>query len=148
MDLACILSTAVLESLCYGTNMQVLRLHTNVQLKCSVEDTSFPQWLLDVSHGHHIDENGKIDIPPSMVTFNEDILINKIYRDLGKMPLTPPPINYFLDHAILAPQNIDVQDTNEKILQKMQNDEIMCYSADSLENNGEGIGDNIPEDFF
>jgi len=119
-----------------------------MQLQHSPEDACFSQWLLDVGHGQHIDKKGKIPIPPFMVTFSEDELISQIYGDIGEIELTPPPIDYFLDHAILAPRNIDVQQTNEKILGKMKGQKIICYSADSLEDEGKGIPNDVPEDFF
>ena len=62
--------------------------------------------------------------------------------------LIPPPVDYFLDHAILAPQNIDVQETNEKILEKMQGDEIIYHSADSIQNDGDGIPDDVSADLL
>ena len=83
--------------------MHILKLRTNMQLQRSPEDASFSQWLLDMGHGQHVDKNDKIDIPPSMVTFSEDELISQIYGDIGEIELTPPPIDYFLDHAILTP---------------------------------------------
>ena len=81
-----------------------------------------------------------------MVTLTEDDLIDRIYGDIGHLSLTPPPIDYFLEHAILAPRNIDVHDANEKILQKMPGDEIIFHSADSIEDEGEGVPNDIPED--
>lgn len=49
-------------------------------LQHSPEDTDFTQWLLDVGHGRNIDEDEKIDILKSMVTFDEEELINNIYK--------------------------------------------------------------------
>lgn len=83
-----------------------------------------------------------------MITFTKDELINDIYRDIRLIPLTPPPLDYFLDHAILAPRNVDVQETNEKILKKMQGQEIIFHSTDSLENDGEGVPDDVYGDFL
>jgi hypothetical protein len=128
--------------------MNILKLRINMRLQDSPDDVSYGQWLIDIGHGRHIDEKGNIDIPQSMVTFSEEELINQIYGDIDNLTLTPPPIDYFLDHAILAPRNIDVQETNEKILKKMQGHEIICQSADSLEDEGEGVRDDVPEDFL
>ena len=129
-------------------NMHVLKLRTNMRLQDSPENTSFAEWLLDIGHGRHIDNDGNVLIPQSMVTFSEDDLIDKIYGDIENITLTPPPVDYFLDHAILAPRNIDVQETNDKILQKMPGREIVFHSADNLENDGEGIQQDIPQDFL
>jgi ATP-dependent exoDNAse (exonuclease V) alpha subunit len=81
-------------------------------------------------------------------TLSEDDLINKIYGDIDNIALTPPPVKYFLDHAILAPRNVDVQETNEKILQKMPGHEIIYHSADSIEDEGEGVSNDVPEDLL
>ena len=129
-------------------NIQILKLRTNMRLQHSPKDASFSRWLLEVGHGQNIDENGRIDIPQLMITLSEDELINKVYGDISTISLTPPPVDYFLDHAILAPRNIDVQETNEKILKIMPGPEIVCHSADSLEDEGEGVPNDIPEDLL
>lgn len=129
-------------------NIQVLKLRINMRLERSPEDSSFANWLLNVGHGRDIDQNGHINIPSSMITLSENDLIDKIYGDIDSITLTPPPVDYFLDHAILAPRNIDVQDTNEKILKKMPGREIIYNSADSLEDEGEGVRNDIPEDLL
>ena len=129
-------------------DINILKLRVNMRLKDSPEDNSFAQWLLDVGHGRHIDDDGNIDIPESMLSFTEDELIDQIYGDIHCLPLTPYPIDYFLDHAILAPRNVDVQDANEKILKRMQGNEIIFHSADSLESDGEGTCDDVPEEFL
>ena len=108
----------------------------------------FANWLLNVGHGRDIDQNGHINIPSSMITLSENDLIDKIYGDIDSITLTPPPVDYFLDHAILAPRNIDVQDTNEKILKKMPGRDIIYNSANSLEDEGEGVRNDIPEDLL
>jgi hypothetical protein len=59
--------------------------------------------LLDVRHSHDVDNEENIEIPQSIVTFNKDELISKIYKDIKDITLTPLLINYSLDHAILAP---------------------------------------------
>jgi PIF1-like helicase/Helicase len=129
-------------------NIIILKLRKNMRLQQSPEDVKFSEWLLDVGHGRDIDDDGKILLPPSIVTFDEDELINKIYDGIDHIQLTPPPIDYFLDHAILAPRNVDVQVTNEKLLQKMCGREIVCHSADTLEDEGEGVPNDIPQEFL
>jgi hypothetical protein len=89
--------------------------------------------LLEVGHGRNIDEHGHINIPQStLITLHSPLL----------------PVEYFLDHAILAPRNVDVQETNEKILQKMPSHEIIYHSADSIEDEGEGVSNDVPEDLL
>ena len=114
----------------------------------SSEDRHFSEWLLDVGHGRNIDHEGKIKLPDSIVTYDEEELINKIYEGIDHLQLNPPPLHYFLDHAILAPRNADVESTNEKLLNKMRGHEIICHSADALEDEGEGIPHDIPQEFL
>ena len=45
---------------------------------------------------------------------------------------SPPPPQYFLDHAILAPKNKDVHKTNQIILDHMPGNEITFFSADNI----------------
>jgi hypothetical protein len=56
---------------------------------------------------YNVLKDSNIYIPESMVTSSEDKLIDKIYGDINCSPLTPHPIDYFLDHAILTPWSID-----------------------------------------
>lgn len=128
--------------------MIVIKLQKNMRLQMSPEDAFFSQWLLDVGHGRCNDDEGLIEIPRSMVTFNEQDLIDKIYGGLEHLSLSPPPADYFLDHAILAPRNIDVQDTNNKILHKMPGPEIIYHSADSIENESNEGSQDIPQEFL
>jgi ATP-dependent DNA helicase PIF1 len=139
---ACLKMSSLWNKIC------VLNLQTNMRLRDSPEDADFSQWLLDVGHGRHIDGDGNVEIPRSMVTFDEEELINKIYEGIENLTLTPPPADYFLDHAILAPRNVDVRDTNQKILQKLPGQEIVYHSADSLEDEGEGVPQDVPQEFL
>jgi hypothetical protein len=131
-------------------DMHILKLRENMRLKQSSQDALFAEWLLEIGHGRTLDENGDVNIPPSMVTHDENDLIDTIFHDIHNIHLHPSPMQalYFLEHAILAPRNEDVRQTNQKILDKMQGVEIISDSADSIENEGEGIRDNIPEDFL
>ena len=129
-------------------NMTVLKLRQNMRLQKSPQHALFAQWLLDVGHGRNLDTNHTISLPPTMVTHDEDILINTIFPDIQNIHLHPSPALYFLEHAILAPHNEDVRQTNQKILNKMTGREIVYHSADSIENEGENVRDDIPEDFL
>ena len=136
--------TASLQNSYLWNNMQILRLRENMRLQHSAEDASFSQWLLDIGHGRTTDSKGNVEIPQQMITYNENELIQAIYGDIADQDLTP---EYFLHHAILAPRNTDVRNTNAKILAQMPGDEIVYYSADSLESDGQlRRRDDIPED--
>ena len=141
---------ACLRSSYLWNEITVLKLRTNMRLQNSPEEAEFAQWLLDVGHGRNIDQDSKVNIPPSMITFNEDELINRVYTDIENIEINPPPLNYFLDHAILAPRNVDVRDTNEKILRKMSQagEEIVRHSADTIEDDGENVPNDIPQELL
>jgi len=132
-------------------NMEILKLRQNVRLRYSPNQLEFSNWLLDIGHGRNVDDGSKVEIPQSMIIASEEELINTIYGDICNKP-TPPLPDYFLAHAILAPKNSDVQETNQKILEKMPGKEIVCYSADSIETENplrDSYGhDDVPEDFL
>lgn len=129
-------------------DIHILKLQLNMRLQHPQENISSTNWLLNVGHGRNINNNNNIDIPLSMSTTSKYELINKIYGDINKFPLTPLPVNSFLEHAILTPRNVDVQDANKKILKKMQGDNIIYHGADTLEDEGEGTPTDIPHDFL
>jgi hypothetical protein len=52
---------------------------------------------------------------------------------------------YFLDHMILAPQNLDVSDVNNNILNRMAGDEHVYYSVDEvIQEHGADPEDDMP----
>ena len=131
-------------------HMQVLKLRTNMRLQSGPKNEHYSQWLLDIGHGRGVDDDGNVTIPPNIVTFDENQLIHDIYGDISTAT-DPPPPQYFLDHAILAPRNADVQDTNKKILSQMPGDLITYHSADSLEHDDDSSTpayDDTPHDFL
>jgi len=137
---------ACLEKSYLWNTMEILKLDENIRLRHSPDNAPFSQWLLDIGHGRDIDADGKVQIPQHMITYDENELIQNIYGDIANQGLTPPP-NYFLDHAILAPRNVDVRETNAKILAKMPGKEIIYHSADSLESDEQyQHQDDIPDD--
>lgn len=103
-----------------------------MHLQETSEDHDFTCWLLDVGHGCNSDLDGYIEIPSHMVTYSEEDLIHNIYGNITNISHECLP-KYFLDHAILAPRNTNVQQTNENILAKMHGEEIIFDSADTIE---------------
>ena len=63
-------------------NMTVLKLRQNMRLQKSPQHALFAQWLLDVGHSRNLDTNHTISLPSTMVTHDEDILINTIFPDI------------------------------------------------------------------
>ena len=131
--------------------MEILMLQQNMRLQHSPDEMDFATWLLDIGHGRNMDAKGNVEIPQSMVTYDEEELISIIYGDISRMH-SPPPPDYFLEHAILAPKNTDVQETNQRILDRLPGPEIVLHSADSVETDNprrDTYGhDDIPEDFL
>lgn len=145
-----IVNASLLKSYLWN-KMEILKLRENMRLQRSPTQRFFSNWLLDIGHGRNNDKDDSVDIPQSMVLTTEEDLIEAIYGDISKDD-SPPPPHYFLDHAILAPTNIDVQETNQKILDKMPGNEITYHSADSIEcdslsSNSNGY-DDFPQDFL
>ena len=131
--------------------MEILTLRQNMHLQHSPDEINFATWLLDIGHGRNMDAKGNVEIPQLMVIYDEEKLISIIYGDISRTH-TPPPSDYFLEHAILAPKNADVQETNQRILNRLPGPEIMLHSADSVETDNpsrDAYGhDDIPEDFL
>ena len=59
-----------------------------------------------------------------------DSLIESIYPAIDSAP--PPPPKYFLNRMILAPQNIDVAEINQEILDRMQGPSQQYISTDEI----------------
>lgn len=118
-------------------------------LQHAPDQAQFFQWLLDIGHGHTVDDAGNTEIPENMITYSEDELINRIYKDICRSEGPPPP-EYFLHHAILMPWNINVQQMNQKILDRLPGEELVYHSADSVETEGCPVPshDNTPQDFL
>ena len=112
-------------------HVEVLSLHQNMRLEQGDQDTQeFAQWLLDVGHGHNLINENKVHFPDHMQVESADSLIESIYPAINSTP-TPPP-EYFLNHMILAPQNIDGAETNQDILDCMQGPSQQYISADEI----------------
>lgn len=129
-------------------DIEVIKLRINMRLEQSHEEREFAQWLLDIGHGRHMDNDSRIEIPASMITYDEEELIDLIYGDINNDERTPPTPDYFLHRAILGPRNIDVREINEEILMRMPGEVIVRHSADSLENDCNHHRDDIPEEFL
>ena len=124
-------------------DIEVIHLHQNMRLQGDPDAENFAQWLLDIGHGRNSDESGKVKIPHDMLASDTESLINYVYPDIDSSP--PPPPEYFLNRMILAPRNTDVNDVNEAILNCMDGEEAVYYSADQvIEEEGADGHDNLP----
>ena len=112
-------------------DVEVLRLHQNMRLEQGDGDArEFAQWLLDIGHGRNAQADGKTRLADGMCVNHIDELINTIYPGVEMNP--PPPPEYFLNRMILAPQNTDVSDINQQILECMSGDVRQYVSADEI----------------
>ncbi|KAI0750071.1 hypothetical protein C8Q80DRAFT_1100779, partial [Daedaleopsis nitida] len=66
-----------------------------------------------------------------MLRSNVDSLINSIYGGLTPLTGTPPP-DYFLHRTILSARNEDVEDINQRVLDRMLGDEYIFHSTDTI----------------
>jgi hypothetical protein len=111
-------------------DIETLHLHRNMRLKDDSEAEEFGRWLLQIGHGLNSDQNGRIEIPQDICTYDIESLMNFVYPQLQSSP--PPPPQYFLNRMILAPRNSDVNDVNEILLDRMAGDAKTYYSADEI----------------
>ena len=112
-------------------NTEILFLCQNMRLdQASADVRQFSQWLLDVGHGRNFVNNSQIRLPEHMRVDDVGSLIDSIYPDVNSNP--PPPPDYFLNRMILAPQNSDVGELNQQILDRMSGDVQQYISADDM----------------
>jgi ATP-dependent exoDNAse (exonuclease V) alpha subunit len=103
-----------------------------MRLEPGCSEDSFAAWLLDIGHGRNlIPDSNKILLRSGMQTSSLDSLIKDIYPGISTLPTAPPP-EFFLERAILAPRNVDVDLTNHEILGQMHGEEQIYMSADSI----------------
>jgi len=112
-------------------SMDIITLHQNMRLDSTEEEINFGQWLLTVGHGQNLTNDGCTILPKHIVNTDPQIFITKLYGDMFNAS-SPPPPQYFLDRAILAPKNKDVHKTNQIILDHMPGNEITFFSADNI----------------
>ncbi|TFK82099.1 hypothetical protein K466DRAFT_500919, partial [Polyporus arcularius HHB13444] len=60
-----------------------------------------------------------------------DDLLNSIYGDIDPYSPPPPP-DYFLNRMILSARNEDVDDINQRILDRLPGTESVFHSVDSV----------------
>ena len=110
---------------------EVLHLHKNKGLdRADADAQRFAKWLLDIGEGRLSVDNDNIHLPDSWIVPNADALLDSIYPGINSAPAPPP--NYFLNRLILAPRNADVQELNEKILDRMPGQARQYIAADSI----------------
>jgi hypothetical protein len=119
--------------------IEVLHLTQNMRLggpNALQEERNFAQWLLDVGHGRNLDDGLHIPLPPTMKlpTNTVDALIDALYPAMSTLQLHDEAAydQYFLERTILSARNDDVDDLNQKLLEKIPGEERVYNSADSV----------------
>lgn len=94
------------------------------------ESWIFAQWLLNTGHGRNTDADGTIYLPAHMHCSSSEALMDFIYPSIEQEGVPPP--SYFLKQIILAAWNSDVDKSNAVVLAKMNGEERVYCSADSV----------------
>ncbi|XP_074315513.1 uncharacterized protein LOC141651711 [Silene latifolia] len=130
---------------------KVLRLTKNMSVQGgrtsdNVDDIrKFSEWILEIGDGLAGGENdGEVDLQ-----FPDDLLIqhvadpiasivNVTYSDLQNQLCNP---DYLQERAILAPTHEIVEEVNDYVLSKIDEEEVIYLSSDEVSNDDRGIGD-------
>ena len=110
-------------------NMRVHYLHQNMHLGQDPECDQWAQRLLEIGV-----TNKEVELPQHMCCGDDiESLVTSIYGDL----LDPHhneelPDQYFLNHTILTPRNVEVHELNSTILNQVSGDKRVCLSVDSV----------------
>ncbi|XP_006282156.2 ATP-dependent DNA helicase PIF1 [Capsella rubella] len=137
---------AALNSSYLWEHIKVLTLTKNMRLMS--EDLSesaardikaFSDWILAVGEGKVAEPNdgeALIDIPEEFLIENSndpiEAISRAVYGDLEMLHKRAEP-KFFQSRAILCPTNNDVNTINERLLEKLQGEEMVYLSADSID---------------
>ena len=121
-------------------HIKVLKLIQNMRVADAPDALSFSSWLLKIGHGRGLADNGTVQLPHEMITFNITTFVDKIYPNIRSS--TPPPPNYFLNRMILSPRNSDVADLNARVLGMMPGEAESFLSVDSVVDEA-GVDDGV-----
>lgn len=114
-------------------NLQILHLTRNFRLQEVDGAADWAAYLLEIGCGRNTSSNGTIHIDPQMrcgSTIEE--LIAAIYPSIE----APQEDDYFVQRAILACRNDDVDSVNHDILSKFPGEEQIFYATDKVHEEG------------
>lgn len=113
-------------------HITVLHLRQNMRLEQCADRTTYAQWLLDVGHGrtHVHGDHSKLSIPDRMLRPDLDTLLSSVYAGLESE--VPPPPEFFLNRIILSARNEDVEEVNNRLLDRMAGEVHVYHSADTV----------------
>ena len=128
-------------------SVQTLHLYQNMRLERGGDSEEFASWLLGVGHSDGIDvRDGKINIPGHMRCNSLISLIDFVYPGISSQE-SPLP-EYFLDWMILTPQNKEVHEINQFVLDCFQGDERVFLSADSIIDDEGSPSNQLPSEYL
>jgi len=115
-------------------NIKVLKLKENMRLENSTqEEKDFAQWLLDVGHGQGLNADGNLPLPDHMKCGESvDSLLDTVYPGITVLDPKENNDQYFLERTILNARNDDVDELNDKVLQRLNGPVITFCGADSV----------------
>ncbi|EOA12220.1 hypothetical protein CARUB_v10012763mg, partial [Capsella rubella] len=106
----------------------------------------FSKWILFVGEGKLNEPNdgvADIDIPEELLITEVDNLIESIIREIyGNSFATEKDPSYFQSRAILCPTNDDVNSINDHMLSRIDGEERIYLSSDSLDPSDKQNKDN------
>ena len=123
------------------THIKLIALKINMRLfrtenqPDAVKQKEFAEWLLEVGEGHIPTirelENNIIRLPNDLILPSQNIndLINFVYSNF----ITNFNLQYLVEHAILTPKNIDVNNINTIIMDQFSGEVVEYYSTDIIE---------------
>ncbi|XP_051156397.1 uncharacterized protein LOC127278640 [Leptopilina boulardi] len=119
-------------------------LHVNVRLDNKEEE--FSNWLLNVgdgkTHSMFEKENGVLEIPQDLISGGN--LIDEIYG----LSINQNDVSVY-SSCILSLTNSEVLDLNERILLKLEGQEVVYYSVDShVDDDPKDVNNIIPIEFL
>ena len=120
----------------------VLKLTENMRLQgVNTEEKNFAQWQLEVGHGKHTTPDGNIHLPQYFHCPDNSVesLIHCIYPDIQE----PHNDKYFQECTTLFAYNNDVDSINSKLLKDLPGEEKIFQSANSVDNEGTGEGEQL-----
>jgi ATP-dependent DNA helicase PIF1 len=134
---------ACLTSSYIWNKVRVLRLTENMRLQSApmtdaerVKALAFGDWLKRVGDGLHDGaERDAVRVPTEHIVKTDDGLLDFVYPSLGRpFASEEAAMSYFVERALLAPTNADVDDLNRRLIGRLPKDayERTFFSADSV----------------
>lgn len=128
------------------TNFKKYQLQENMRVQEDECAGDFKRWLLQIGEGKY---NNKFESENELVCIPNEMIVNSnIVDEIYGKTITKNDITVY-GKAILAPRNVDVLETNEKILDKLEGQLYHCFSIDTLNESNENMNNEyIPQEYL